>query len=665
MSSVVTTAKAYANNAVAYVAWETDGKVPGCVGFEITRIYADGTRRLLAAWVPFEGQKNPQWIAQDTSVWPVQKFTWRDLTARQRRDKAELRPIDSSFTYQVRALVPARAGLDPVAPSPHASDYQGPAVPLSYVDAGIVTNQVRLTADYGDFQAAFNSGILSTQWLTRALQATLGRPPTKDDIQAEIQKVGSPIRTYLAGDLPGMLQSMFDRLDQGGELYLAIYELTDPFLLGLITAKASKVHLILSNTSKNKAGQWDDENSPARQALHHAGLAEMHDRMFNNSAHIGHNKFAVHVDGAGQAQAVLSGSTNWTPNGLCAQSNNCFIAELPELAAQYLGYWQDLKTDNADFATPSPLSATSRNVQGTGLRTADARPLPAVVMQSGALRLWRSPNTRQAAKPATPALPPDLAEVYGLMRSAKRAIFFAVFLPGLKGATSIIEEAIDIGRKDTSLLIYGAISSAMAMPNYNNDKTTNSNAGGADDGTKFQHAVFEEGGVHVVRASALTAGDVTGDFERELLSAGNAIIHDKILVIDPVSDDPVVVTGSHNLGYKASYGNDDNLVIIRRNPALAQAYMVHILDLYEHYRFRSVQAERLHDGQGLWSGFLKKDDSWQDKNPGGSDLAQYLASGIGGSRRVRRSGAATPGWRFPSSWPAPTQRPGRVWRGSG
>ncbi|WMY10949.1 phospholipase D-like domain-containing protein [Paraburkholderia phenoliruptrix] len=71
-----------------------------------------------------------------------------------------------------------------------------------------------------------------------------------------------------------------------------------------------------------------------------------------------------------------------------------------------------------------------------------------------------------------------------------------------------------------------------------------------------------------------------GNFERELLSAGNAIIHDKILVIDPLSeDDCVIVTGSHNLGYKASYANDDNLVVVRRNPALAQAYMVHVLDL--------------------------------------------------------------------------------------
>ena len=332
------------------------------------------------------------------------------------------------------------------------------------------------------------------------------------------------------------------------------------------------------------------------------------------------------------ASAALSGSTNWTPNGLCAQSNNSLVVNQPELAAQFLAYWQDLKADTALFQVPDPETASTHNVQGASLRASNAQALPAVTLSSGALRLWKSPNTRQANKPASPALPPDLAEVYGLMRNARQALFFAVFLPGLKGATSVIDEAIRIGRLDPSLLVYGAISSPMAMPNYRSaqDKAAAAEVDPGADGTneddKYQPSLFEEGRVHVVRANALNAGDLMGNFEKELLSAGNAIIHDKILVIDPLSDDPVVVTGSHNLGYKASYANDDNLLIIRRNPALAQAYMVHILDLYEHYRFRGVQAERQHDGQSAWSGFLQTDGSWQDRYPkGSSDLSAYLA----------------------------------------
>ena len=41
----INTAYAYANNEVAYVAWDIDGKIDGCLGFEVTRVYlnADGT----------------------------------------------------------------------------------------------------------------------------------------------------------------------------------------------------------------------------------------------------------------------------------------------------------------------------------------------------------------------------------------------------------------------------------------------------------------------------------------------------------------------------------------------------------------------------------------------------------------------------------------------
>ena len=69
----------------------------------------------------------------------------------------------------------------------------------------------------------------------------------------------------------------------------------------------------------------------------------------------------------------------------------------------------------------------------------------------------------------------------------------------------------------------------------------------------------------VIGAEALDGKIIPKGWQKEMLNAGFAIIHDKILVIDPFSDDCVVVTGSHNLGHKASYNNDENLVIIEGN----------------------------------------------------------------------------------------------------
>jgi phosphatidylserine/phosphatidylglycerophosphate/cardiolipin synthase-like enzyme len=63
-------------------------------------------------------------------------------------------------------------------------------------------------------------------------------------------------------------------------------------------------------------------------------------------------------------------------------------------------------------------------------------------------------------------------------------------------------------------------------------------------------------------------------------------VHDKIVVVDPFHPGCVVATSSHNLGFKASYNNDENLLLVRGNQLLAQAYAAHVADVFEHYRWR-------------------------------------------------------------------------------
>ena len=99
--------------------------------------------------------------------------------------------------------------------------------------------------------------------------------------------------------------------------------------------------------------------------------------------------------------------------------------------------------------------------------------------------------------------------------------------------------------------------------------------------------------------------------ETAILNAGFAIIHDKVLVIDPFADNCVVVTGSHNLGHKASYDNDENLVIVEGDKKLAVAYATHVLDVYDHFSWRYT-VKRL--GEKGAEQYLKNTpDEWLDK----------------------------------------------------
>lgn len=628
----ITAAKAYGNNEVALIAWWLDAPVADCLGFEITRIYLDtagkptGDERVLAAWVPFKGQTNKDWKAQTTSVWPVQKLIWRDLTVRRRRDQATLRDAEAKVKYRIRPLVPPAPGLQPVTNLP-AKTYEGNPVPLAYADEGLTTNDILITTKHGNVSAAFTNGILSTQWLSHALGN-----PTKDEVIAHIQKEGDQIRQYLTGDVLGMVRELLERAGQedGAKVKLALYELEDEELQKLLVARSQQVRLILSNTSKDsKTNEWDNENSASRSQLKNTPGLEIHDRMFNN-AHIGHNKFAVLIGADGTPKAVMTGSTNWTFRGMCAQSNNAVIIESPELAKEYSDFWDRLLNDTNLFTVPAPLSAGTKNVQGPEIRAANAQPLSELALADNTdVTLWCAPNT--AAKTKKDDVPPDLAAVYSMMRKANDAILFAVFLPSRSGKTSIIEEAISLGTSDPSLIVYGAVSDPMAMPNYVPPPPKGDGGDGEEDQPKGkkppQPAVYDKGNIHIVRAAALTSGDVVGDFEAELPRAGIAIIHDKIVVVDPLSDTGFVVMGSHNLGYKASYENDENLLIIRNNPTLVQAYAVHVMDLYDHYRYRAVQMELQGKGKQPWDGFLSRDAKWLDAwfKPDKSSLARYFS----------------------------------------
>ena len=97
------------------------------------------------------------------------------------------------------------------------------------------------------------------------------------------------------------------------------------------------------------------------------------------------------------------------------------------------------------------------------------------------------------------------------------------------------------------------------------------------------------------------------------------IIHDKILVIDPMSPDCVVITGSHNQGCRASYANDENFIIVRGHQPLAQAYATHVMDVYDHYRWRfTLKTTSI---KNAFSG-LDPTAQWQDKYYAANSIAR-------------------------------------------
>jgi hypothetical protein len=568
------------SNDVVFLAWQYQEAIPGCLGFSVRRKdvnKAGSDFQPLPAWVGWQGGSNADWKAQTTDIWPVQKFNWRDFTAQP----------GSCYQYQVVPMTGDQNSLKPA------------------TDLTLTTEEVHLTPDTANnVLAYFNNGILSTQSVAHFLPPGSTGAPSSPALMSHINKPGDPLRNRLAGQMIEAVTTLLKRAQtQGGECYMALYELDDEELIQAIIATDKKVHLILSYSTTNGDGKTPVAGAPpnSRQRMHAAGI-DIHDRMLP-VADIGHNKSIVYLDPQGKPAAVLCGSTNWTQTGLCAQSNNSVIIEDPAIAAFYFDYWNRLKDDTV------AAGSDPKALQAAGFRSANNH-----ANVSANTTVWYSPNTKGKSKPAGAVMPPDLSaganqpanapgdmfEVFRAIHAAKQAVIFLEFMPGTPSVLDVIKAA---EQANPNLFIRGAATDPKAIQTFNAVAPVTTEL--YSHGTSNPDVVFETG------AAATAVNDQFAYWNKELLKSSqgaHAIIHDKIVVIDPLSDtDCIVVMGSHNHGYKASYANDENLVIFRGNGPLARAYATHVMDVYDHYRWRfKIQTEKVH----AWTG-LQTTPDWQ------------------------------------------------------
>jgi PLD-like domain len=553
----VENAVALANNDVVLIAWSYEEPIPDCLGFAIRRREAGGVTTPLPAWVGFHGESNPDWDPRDTEEWPVQKFFWRDLTG----------TWGHTYSYEI---VP-RTGK--------------PGDLRSAKDRVLETEEVTLTPICStNVSAYFNRGILSTQALAHALPKNKKGEPDGYKLLEHLKKPGDPLREALAGQIvEGLTLLLKGAIRDDSSCLGAIYELNDPELVAQLT-DPERVSLVLS-----EAGEDDSTNKDTRRSLHEAQV-KVADRLFHTDDHLGHNKFLVKQAADGTPTSILTGSTNWTHTGVCAQANNALILSDGPLAAAYHAYWEKLKAE-------CPSDPKEKATQGPGFRSGNDEP-HRFTIDGADVTLWFSPNTTLERKPSdNPPAPGDMAQVFRLIREAKEGVLFLLFQPGSPCILDAIREAQE---EKPELFVRGAATDASMIEKY--------------EATLYQHG--EEPQV----AAAAVPDDPIGSMQEELLKTpgAHAIIHDKIVVIDPRSAHCKVITGSHNLGYKASYANDENLLIIEGHRPLAEAYATHVIDVYDHYRWRwrthghqdrhpSAAGHDPQDGGGL-----SDDDSWQD-----------------------------------------------------
>jgi hypothetical protein len=422
------------------------------------------------------------------------------------------------------------------------------------------------------FEAYFNRGIVPAQWLAR-------QNPNKARLQSDLKTQDSPNRDFLGGELMMGLFTLLQQAQQAGtEIYAALYELNDPELIDWLKAIGGKCNLLLGSGAY-KSGEGD-ENAAARKELRQNSSVNVHDRLVK-SPHFAHNKFVVFCDPRGNPSSVWTGSTNWTMTGLCTQVNNGILIRSPELAAAYRQRWEDLKDAGATYpATLSAAASTHATASVGGV----------------AVAAWNAPVDNFV----------DLDDARALIAAAQQSVLFLMFNPGPQ---ETLLNAI-LGLDPQKLFIHGIVNQDPGAGKTPLIKMTH------------QGQQLPPAAIDTILPAALT--DKSGWFDKEF-EYNRVMIHSKVVVLDPFGADPVIMTGSHNLGPKASSKNDDNLVIIKGAKGLAEEYAVNIMGVYGHYKWLYDQSQR--KGQPHFDG-IEPDDGWQQHFTAGApqrEIAFWLA----------------------------------------
>lgn len=94
-------------------------------------------------------------------------------------------------------------------------------------------------------------------------------------------------------------------------------------------------------------------------------------------------------------------------------------------------------------------------------------------------------------------------------------------------------------------------------------------------------------------------------------------VHLKFMLVDPLSNDPIVVTGSANFSTASTTTNDENMLVIKGNTRVADIYLGEYMRLYSHYAFREAVNIFLQKNPGakpedMKQGFLIEDRDWTE-----------------------------------------------------
>ena len=445
-----------------------------------------------------------------------------------------------------------------------------PAVPTL---AGTV--EVKVTTeveDDGVHGVWFNRGVAGSQAFARRFA---GWVPTK------VPDEDHPAMRWLSRGLREAFEA-FCAQATGPEWGLlgAFYEFT--WSTGLLALKAAAdrgadVRLVIHGRDSDAAGKDEDTTAAsARAQVSALGLDPLVTwRVAPNKGALQHNKFLV-LTKKGRPVAVWTGSTNLTLGAVYGHSNVAHVVRDRAAAVAFTAYWERL-------ASPATTAA---------LRVSDesANPVSTTVPPGAGISVITSPR-------ASRAVLDWYADVFDSGVSSTH-------ITGAFGLNTVFRDRLAVNRAPVTRTVLL-------------DKTP---ARAQDRIPLADSHVRLSTGAHL-REGALS------QWAAERLTGFNGhvrYVHTKIILVDPLGDDPVVVTGSANYSDASTTSNEENTLVIRRGTTratsrraverVADIYLTEYHRIFMHFPFRAwAQSREVNTGAPQPVSHLEETDHWSQR----------------------------------------------------
>lgn len=274
---------------------------------------------------------------------------------------------------------------------------------------------------------------------------------------------------------------------------------------------------------------------------------------------IPHNKFIVRLIDDKPVEA-WTGSTNFTDTGMFGQTNVGHVIRDSGVAEKYLAYWK-LVTDDL---THKPM------VEETGKISANP---PSLVAKNAVIPFF------------SPRVADNMLDWYSARIRNSRS--FAGITLAFNVADKILGGLATENDALRLALLENPPTRAVRKAEFENrGKLAFSN--GAILGKTF--IKFKEGGAKVapVANGELDQWYITEELARPINNGHVYFIHSKFVMIDPLSEDPLICTGSANFSTNSLEGNDENMLLIRGDKRVADIYFTEFDRIFRHFYSRDA-----------------------------------------------------------------------------